>query len=46
MIERCGQVEIVLSSADLFLQFNPELVLISCGFDSAEGDPLVSLRKF
>ena len=39
-------VEVVLSRADLYLQFNPELVLISSGFDSAEGDPLVSLGKF
>ncbi len=24
-------------------EYNPELVLISCGFDSGEGDPLVRL---
>ena len=23
------------------LKFNPELVLVSCGFDAAQGDPLV-----
>ncbi len=24
----------------VLLQFSPELVLVSCGFDAAEGDPL------
>ena len=27
-------------------EYNPELVLVSCGFDSGQGDPLVLIKVF
>ena len=28
----------------LCIQYNPQLVIVSCGFDAAEGDPLGKYR--
>lgn len=36
-----GHGSLLLPSAGLCLQFEPELVLVSAGFDSAIGDPEV-----
>ena len=33
-----------LTHALTHMQYNPELVIISCGFDAAEGDPLGRYR--
>jgi histone deacetylase 6 len=35
---------IMITHSHTLTQYNPELVIISCGFDAAEGDPLGRYR--